>query len=562
MGIKNFLINSLIKSAGAGDYHFFVSNLKNTRKIQEQILINQIDKNKKTLFGRKNNFSKIKNTDTFRQSIPVRGYEEYLRYIKKIRYKCSKILTAEDVLLFEPTSGSTSGAKLIPYTASLKMEFHRAVNIWLYDLYNSIPGLLKGKSYWSVSPLTDTKKKGTIPVGFEDDTEYLGGMGKIISMVFPVPAVVKNLHSIKNFRYTTALFLLKARDLALISVWNPTFLILILETIRENLPGIIKDLYDGTLTFPEAGDSQAPLTPFLIPNKRRAGEIEAVCSRTDKINFEQIWKSLKLISCWSDGESRVYAGQIKKEFSNTVIQGKGLIATEGISTIPFIRAAGGALPAYTSHFLEFINNRDCYLIDELIEGEEYTVVMTTGGGFYRYNTHDSVIVTGKYNGLPLLKFTGRQSVCDHYGEKLNETHVNTIIRRVLKRNGLNPQFVIFAVERGCKNGCYTLFLEDTSNNTLLLKAAEEIDTELKENFHYEYARKIGQLLPVRCFRITAEGMKIYISRLVKTGIRQGDIKAALLDRRSGWSSYFKGYFITPGGHIIKNRIKPYSFSMG
>jgi len=42
-------------------------------------------------------------------------------------------LTEEPVLLLEPTSGSTSAKKLIPYTRGLQREFSSAIGKWLWD---------------------------------------------------------------------------------------------------------------------------------------------------------------------------------------------------------------------------------------------------------------------------------------------------------------------------------------------------------------------------------------------------------------------------------------------
>lgn len=57
----------------------------------------------------------------------------------------------------EPTSGSTSSSKLIPYTEGLKREFQAGIKPWIYSLYNNFPEIKKGKSYWSVTPMATEK---------------------------------------------------------------------------------------------------------------------------------------------------------------------------------------------------------------------------------------------------------------------------------------------------------------------------------------------------------------------------------------------------------------------
>ena len=84
-------------------------------------------------------------------------------------------MTAEPVTLLEPTSGARSGEKLIPYTASLRRQFQRAVSAWIADLFWHAagcgrPGLLVD------SPALGLQRQssGGIPIGFEDDASYSG----------------------------------------------------------------------------------------------------------------------------------------------------------------------------------------------------------------------------------------------------------------------------------------------------------------------------------------------------------------------------------------------------
>ena len=87
-------------------------------------------------------------------------------------------------------------------------------------------------------------KKSKIPIGFEDDSGYLGFIGKILQNVFVVPEVIKKIKNIEDFRHLTSYFLLKESELSLISIWNPTFLLLILEYICQNQEKLIKEIYD------------------------------------------------------------------------------------------------------------------------------------------------------------------------------------------------------------------------------------------------------------------------------------------------------------------------------
>ena len=74
---------------------------------------------------------------------------------------------------------------------------------------------------------------GGIPIGFEDDTFYLGGWRRLAQAVMAVPSHVRFLSDMEAFRYATLLFLIRVRSLKLVSVWNPTFLSLLVERLPE-----------------------------------------------------------------------------------------------------------------------------------------------------------------------------------------------------------------------------------------------------------------------------------------------------------------------------------------
>src|SRR6185503_4354596 len=97
-------------------------------------------------------------------------------YIERIGAGEKEVLTADPVNLLEPTSGSSGAVKLIPYTASLRAQFQRGIDAWIGDLLNAFPAVRHGRAYWSISPAfgIQRKSRGGIPIGFDDDTAYLG----------------------------------------------------------------------------------------------------------------------------------------------------------------------------------------------------------------------------------------------------------------------------------------------------------------------------------------------------------------------------------------------------
>ena len=247
------------------------------------------------------------------------------------------------------------------------------------------------------------------------------------------------------FRYVTLLFLARSRRLKLISIWNPTFLSLLVERLPEWGDELADDLERGTVR-----DSLAlphSLRELVHADRRRADELRAALRAGTAAELHaMLWPELRLISCWTDANAAGAAARLAKLFPQARIQGKGLIATEAFVSFPIEGQDGTAL-AVRSHFLEFLPvdaaGRVCgdqpRLAHELDCGRQYSVVLTTGGGLYRYQLNDLVEVVGRLHDCPLIRFLGRQGhVSDWFGEKLNEAHVSRILQDVFAGLRMSP----------------------------------------------------------------------------------------------------------------------------
>ena len=226
-----FIINSISSLLYRPEYKKFI-NTKNIEKVQRDKLMQIIKNNAATEYGRKFDFSNLDTIVKYQETVPLTTYEDYIPYIEKIKNGESNILTKEKVLLLEPTSGSTSASKYIPYTDSLKKEFQKALKPWIYNMYNNYKGIKWGKSYWAISPVTKDNEytKGGIPIGFEEDTAYFGFLErKLFEKIFAVDGTVAKVKDMDEFYYKTSIQLLMTQNLTLISVWNPTFFLLIIE---------------------------------------------------------------------------------------------------------------------------------------------------------------------------------------------------------------------------------------------------------------------------------------------------------------------------------------------
>lgn len=530
------IANSLWSAANLPAYFRFRRALREPEIAQQEQLRTCLHQNRQTAFGLAHNFGSIRSYEDYALRVPPMDYECLQPWIERIRRGESNVLTSEPVTRLVPTSGSSGGRKLIPFTAGLQGEFNRAISPWLMDLFRHSPRIAGGPAYWSITPVMShhEEQDSVIPIGFDSDTAYLGGVRqRLARAVMAVPDEFHKIQDLELFRYATLLCLLRQRELRLISVWHPSFLTLLLNSLPGHWQDLQADIRNGGCKHADKLPPVVRDALKLAPLPRRAYELRSIAPN----DAEAIWPRLQVISCWGDAAAAVAANSLKSLFPITSVQPKGLLATEACVTIPF---AGRHPVAVLSHFFEFADEDGrIHRVHELELGKAYEVIVTTSGGLWRYRLKDRVQVTDFIAKTPSLRFLGRSgNVSDLFGEKLTDTFVAQALQETLVAVKAKPEFVLLAPDQDISGSRYTLYVEGWLPNHF----AGMLDQALSQNPHYAYCRNLGQLLPVRVFIISEPAYEKFINQRVANGGRLGNLKPVVLTRTGGWSKVFEGSY--------------------
>jgi hypothetical protein len=530
----------------------FQRAVKNPQKAQSAILEKLLRENGECAYGKQWQFSSLRGARDFQNAVPIVSYDDLAPWMRRMTDGEPDVLTSERVLMFEKTSGSSDSAKYIPYTASLRDQFRTAIGAWMCDLYLRHPRLFAGNAYWSLTPLARKKEytKGGLPVGFENDAEYFSGwQRKLLNTLMAVPNETARISELTGCLYVTVRFLLQSPSLAFVSVWSPAFLSILLDQLRLHGGRLCCDLRDGDVRPPNLISiaELKPLKKYLRADPARAALLRGILLREGPISTQELWPNLHMISCWADASSRLAVPAIQESFPDSSIQGKGLLATEGVVSIP-ICSAQGSVAAVTSHFLEFLENGSASprLLHELEVGREYSVLLTTGGGLWRYRLGDRVRVTGFFEQTPVIEFLGREgNVSDVCGEKLSAAFVDRVLLELESERACTPGFAMLAPSFE-ESARYVLFFHGRIETG---RFAELLDAKLRRNPHYDYCRKLGQLSPPAIFQITEGAGEAYMRRCSALGQRAGSVKETSLHRLSGWEHHFQGFLVENGGPL-------------
>ena len=502
--LKYVILNRLFIFFCKKSYKDFVSNIKSKSKIREiqvKILLEILKTNKNTeylkTFETEKQILSAENEkeliEKFQNKIPIVNYENVKEFVEREKSGESNVLLSDKIKLFELTSGSTSDVKYIPYTENFLKSYMNGVFSWLYDLYQNNKNLFLGSSYWSVSPILkrEAVTSGGIHVGIEDDTSYFNKISAFfLNKLFTVPKEIKNTQNMEDFLLITAVFLLLSENLAMISVWSPSFLMILLDFIEKNhkvICQIVKSEDLGTEFFADKNLGNKKYFQIIQKKYRKLWKKNRskflinyfekyeknILSKNDKtqnleiteknneneimaenknletksgnkimenfVDYSVIWEKLSLVSCWADSDSYEIFIKLKKKLNSDKknmdlkFQGKGLMSTECIVSFPLENVENGSVVAYNSFFYEFIQvsgdeleNSSPKLLNELEMGKRYCVVVTTNAGLYRYNTNDIVKVTGFYHKIPVVKFVGRMN---NFSDIVGEKLENSFVEK-------------------------------------------------------------------------------------------------------------------------------------
>lgn len=472
--------------------------------------------------------------EDFASTEPVTSYAHWRDPVSDQISTGRQRLTSSPTRRYQPTSGSSSAIKWIPYTRQFLQELDGAIAPWMSDLYRQFPGIARGKQYWSLSWLPSSmRQQGSDHLN--DDMKLLStGKRLLMGQTQAVPEGVALAPTSDDAMFATVACLAATPDLAVISVWSPTFALGLLSNLgrwREELAEVLRT---GSW-----GRRRHALNHLETPqNPHAAAQLTAWDGHSDPAFFRELWPELALVSAWSTASAGPWANELRRKLPQAGFQGKALWATEGVVTIPY---GDQHVLAANSHFYEFEDAATGRIHPswDLRDGQQVSPLITTGSGLLRYRLGDLVEVTGHMGQLPCLSFLGRSNTVDLVGEKIDAVTVQQWLDDTRWPGALQPVTVLGAARGGAGDRpAYVLVVNLPDAETpgdwadQAREWARSLDAWLCESFHYRLARDLDQLEPARCVCIHSAHDR-YLEACKERGMIEGDIKVESLKHWPG-----------------------------
>lgn len=493
-----------------------LNSARHCQAIQQQQGLAMVAQQRDTAFGRALGLERVKTLADYRQCVPIATWEDLEPWISRELAGEAGVFLPAPPLAVELTGGSTTGRKTIPYNARQLGAFRAAVLPWLDDWLTQWPSLANQRWWWAITPAgrAPSQTPGGIPVGLPGgDAAYFGvELAPLLLQRLVAPPQLAAFTDLALWQRATAALLLACEDLGLLSLWSPSLLVGLLDCLQAESE-LILDWLDHWPWADIPAPGMTPARRRALPDLIAAGP-------------SALWPHLTFCSCWTAASAARDVASLQHRWPGLVIQGKGLLSTEGVVTVP-LHGLAAPLLAINSGFFEFrTEDGQLLLAHQLQVGQVSEVVLSTWGGLLRYASGDRVQVMGYEAETPLLQFLGRQGdVSDLCGEKLTEAFVAGVLAATL------PDFAMLLPNSNSRG--YRLVLEAGGKNPAQICAA--VDVALCANPQYAYARALGQLAPVEAWPVAAPLARLQRAALA-LGRRLGDLKPPALGgaKESAW----------------------------
>lgn len=511
--ISKFLFR-IVRHEACVSFKKHLFNLGDPIGCQQKVLFAKLKRSQHSEFGKKYDFASMQTIHDFRSRVPIHSYHDLKPYIDRVVAGDETALfnKGEKILMFALTSGTTESCKYVPVTRCFLKEYKAGSFRWGYQMAVDHPAMLDNKILAIVSPYDEEYTAHGVPCGAISGL-VAATQKKLARMLYALPYWVYAIPDQKAKYYTLMRLAVAEPNIGLVTTANPSTLIKIAQFADEYKDDIIRDIRDGTFSFSPGIRHKdiAGLPGHIVRNPARADELQRIVDEHGRLYPKYCWKNMPVIATWKGGVLGHYIDILPHYYGNIPIRDLGLIASEGRMSVPFEDTGCSGVLDVESHFFEFIPEEEyekpepkTLLCNEVEVGKNYYLLLTTSAGYFRYDIHDLVKVTGFFEDTPCICFLNKgRHISSLTGEKISEHQVMLAIREAMQK--VDAHFHYYVVSP-CWDDVpfYAVNLENNEEvqGVDLEKFKQWFDVCLQEhNCEYQAKRQSGRLDIPRVFLI-------------------------------------------------------------
>ena len=510
------------------------------KAVSQKTLMRLIRENENTEYGKKYGFREIRSYADYAAKVPISTYEDYEPYIQRMLcFGQSNLITADKVVYYAHTSGTSGDSKMIPCTRqALDILFSTVFERFFGEYEKScMTGEQKGMPDYPGINLMESKI-GYTPYGVAHGaiSETLNH-GEETASYNALPETIIYPGGEFDRRYVKMLFTLRERHLSfLMATFSPTIYDMIVY-VQHHWRSLCDDIEAGKINPDIAIDPKLrkQLEKKLDPDPERAQEIREIMQKHESGAFiPLLWPDMKRIAAVGTATFAPFIERLRPLLGKDIcVDYLGYVCSEATIAAPLREEDPAFMLLPFGGFYEFIPVEDGaqetpLLMDQLEIGKEYELLVTNLSGFYRYRLGDVIRVVGYHNECPMISFSYRKNqLISMYGEKVTETVLRTAVESMAEESAtVVLEYSVYA-DSETDPGHYVVFLE--SDREISPEAwpyySEILNRKLCEA-HDSYRKKIMQktMLPLEVKFVQPQTYALYRDLKVMGGASPNQIK--------------------------------------
>ncbi|MCF8330820.1 MAG: GH3 auxin-responsive promoter family protein [Bacteroidales bacterium] len=391
------IFNSLISWFMKKRMHQIELFVRYPHDVQEEWFQQLIKEARYTEWGRKYDYSTIRNRDQFQERVPISTYDDLKPYIDRIRKGEQNILWNTEIRWFAKSSGTTAGkSKFIPVSTEAIEETHFRGGKDLLSFYCT---------NYPDTRLFDGKALGLGGSHYINEYDNMSFYGDVSAII------IQNLPFWAEFSRTPNM------EVALMDKWEEKIERMAEITIKENVTNL-------------AG---VPSWGLLL--------LQRVLDKTGKSNIGEVWPNFEAL--FHGGVNFVpYRDQFEKIVPENLHYVENYNASEGYFGIQDQKESDELLLMLDyGIYYEFLpmseldkENPKALTLDQVETGVNYALIITTNAGLWRYLIGDTVRFTSK--NPYRIQITGRtKHFINAFGEELIVENAENALDIACRKSG-------------------------------------------------------------------------------------------------------------------------------
>lgn len=475
--IRKMLIHAAMKIMvlkGKGSLRSLEKSSKAPMEENAALLRKILKNNSNTEFGRMHGFSDIRSLEEFRAKVPISGYEDYAEQIERVKNGEKNVLTSSKILGFSRTSGSSGVPKYIPATtaslkAYVKYTWTRALALGAEELKKQGKSFKPGRGVF-LSPATNECLPNGMPCS---NIAEIGAREYGFAYPFILTVPTKNLFDVHDGDYIYNIYRFALSDEDVTFIFSVFFSINVSQMayLQKNWKIIVDDIEKGVISdsIEMNPELRRKLAALVKPMPERAAYLRAQFEQGfDETLYRRIWPNLAVICSIGNASFKPATDYIRGFAKGIPFDFSIYGASEGLVAACYSLENTDMQLLTDSCFYEFIpfgeDDSHVLTLDQLEEGKQYEILITTQAGLYRYRLKDVIEVKGFRNKTPLISFVYRKGqLFNIAGEKFSEEDARNTVEMFAKAHGIALDHWLFYQDTTIMPNRYALVVESDAD---------------------------------------------------------------------------------------------------